>query len=324
MMPPLGIDHPAAQSSGDGWDEFIRSANRLTVTSIGNFRATLTFKDRGVLPELRAMLDEMKSSALSDLDSSIVRINPPFLLSQDDHDAMYAENWRKAEALVDQIFEECFFPQVRSWPLEMPLNGGPDVQLSASIDLPSGYRRLTYVMRKSDSFERTVTVLPTLTLDTNVVTELWERQSKQEFVQRLIDTAKMESISMRVTGRIDEDVPRLPRAEKIADLPDSGIDLMSAIIRLRHWRVGEDKLDSMRFAEVYAALTDQQGRDLDRDWKDWDHLHAHFVNKRDVFLTWDQKLLGYGPALESNLGLLVMRPEDFLANVDAAVTRCVG
>ena len=56
----------------------------------------------------------------------------------------------------------------------MSLNGGPDVQLSALIDLPSGYRRLTYVMRKSATSERTVTVLTTLPLDTNIVAELWE------------------------------------------------------------------------------------------------------------------------------------------------------
>ena len=92
----------------------IRSANRLTVTSIGNFRAEVTFKDLDVRPKLRAMLEEMKSRALSDLDLRIVSINPPFLLSQDRHDAMYAENWHKAEGLADQIFEECLFPQVRS------------------------------------------------------------------------------------------------------------------------------------------------------------------------------------------------------------------
>ena len=91
MTPPFGIDHPAAQYSGDDWDELIRSANRLTVRSIDNFRAEVTFKDLDVRPKLRTMLEEMKSSVLSDLDSMIVSINPPFLLSQDGHDVRYAE-----------------------------------------------------------------------------------------------------------------------------------------------------------------------------------------------------------------------------------------
>ena len=54
MMPPFKIDHSAARYSGDDWDEFVRSANRLTVRSIGNLRAEVTFKDLDVPRERRA------------------------------------------------------------------------------------------------------------------------------------------------------------------------------------------------------------------------------------------------------------------------------
>lgn len=70
MTPPFGIDHPAAQYSGDDWDELIRSANRLTVRSIDNFRAEVTFKDLDVRPKLRASsFAQVSGVVLKSLDS---------------------------------------------------------------------------------------------------------------------------------------------------------------------------------------------------------------------------------------------------------------
>ena len=190
-----------------------------------------------------------------------------------------------------------------------------NVQISALIDFPAGCRQLSYVMQRSGQFDRTTLVLPTLTLDTSVVFELWKRGRKVNAVERLIQLGRTQPMSLRVTGRIFEDVPRPPLADEIPRLPGVGIDTMSSVIRPQHWRVGVDTPGARAFAQAYFDLTDPQDQEGRRDWKDWDHLHAHFVNKRDVFLTWDNKLLRYGEGLRERLGLVVMRPEDYLAQV---------
>ena len=46
---------------------------------------------------------------------------------------------------------------------------------------------------------------------------------------------------------------------------------------------------------------------------DWDHIHGHYLKGRDVFLTWDRPLLDAAPELKAQLGIVVMKPEDFLS-----------
>ena len=48
------------------------------------------------------------------------------------------------------------------------------------------------------------------------------------------------------------------------------------------------------------------------DWRDWDHLHGHYLAERDAFLTWDVAILKSGHQLQDMLGLTVMKPEDCL------------
>ena len=48
------------------------------------------------------------------------------------------------------------------------------------------------------------------------------------------------------------------------------------------------------------------------DQRDFDHLHAHLAQGRDVFLTWDRAILALAPELTSRLGVTVECPEDYL------------
>jgi hypothetical protein len=46
-------------------------------------------------------------------------------------------------------------------------------------------------------------------------------------------------------------------------------------------------------------------------------LHAHFIQGRDVFLTWDKGLLDLGKLLAAaGFTIRVMQPEDYLAKRD--------
>ena len=64
------------------------------------------------------------------------------------------------------------------------------------------------------------------------------------------------------------------------------------------------------------SVFDKEGRVKKRpNWKDWDHLHGHFLKKRDVFLTWDGPILDAATELKEQLGIVVMKPEDFVATL---------
>ncbi len=316
MSPRFQIDHPLVSYAGDEWGEFIRLANQMQVRNVDNVRFHMSYGEVDLFPELQEIREQMKADALKQLDGRTIDANPIFLLSQEQHDAWHEQRWRQAEQLVDREVEEHFFPMVRRLPLAMSLNGGPDVQFSAVIDLPSGCQRRTYVMRKSGQFDLTVERLPTLTLDTAVLFQLWRRRSKVEIVRRLLELAKRQSASVRVTGRVFEDVPWPPLSDEIANLPNLGIEVMRSVIRPHHWRAGIDLPGSREFADAYFALTTKQDRELNRDWKDWDHIHSHFINKRDIFLTWDKKLRRYGDGLNDHLGIVVLEPEEYLLVAD--------
>lgn len=319
MTPRFKIDLPFASYSGDYWTEFIRTANRMRVESIAYLHCHITLTEMDLYPDLQQILEQMKLDALSQFDSRILNANPTILADQDWHDDWLRERWRETEALLDRFVEDHYFPMLRTWPLETSSKGIPDVQFSALIDLADGCRRRTYVMRESGRFELTVERLPTLTLDTAVVFELWKNGSKVGVVRDLLELAERQSASLRVTGRVFEDVPRPPLADEIANLPTLGIRTMSSVIRPHHWRVGIDTAGSKEFADACYALTSKEDRESDRDWKDWDHLHAHFLSKRDVFLTWDRKLRRYGDGLKELLGIVVLEPEEYLHQADRGV-----
>lgn len=156
-----------------------------------------------------------------------------------------------------------------------------------------------------------------LTIDTNVVQEYWRRQAKLRHVERLLDRAKDGEFEVAVTGRIRDDIQTGPLAAKFGELPELGIDETGSIFRLdMSITDGPDVTGSAEFDVFHAVasrLAEQRvGKRRVPDWRDWDHLHAHHVHGRDIFLTWDKGILCLAPELKKNFGLVVMTPEDFL------------
>ena len=88
-----------------------------------------------------------------------------------------------------------------------------------------------------------------------------------------------------------------------------------SVARLGLWVLGRDMLGSDAFAiavqELNAKLT-HRGRNPP-DWRDWDHIHAHFLSGRSAFLTWDERMLEIAPELYERLGIDVRLPETWLA-----------
>jgi len=162
-------------------------------------------------------------------------------------------------------------------------------------------------------------MMPTATLDTNVLEEYWREQEKAAVTESLLALAVRGRVDLAITSRISEDIPNLPLAKRINDLPESGIRQIGSVLRFDISTFdGGDMFGSDLFLEVSSALDDKfnrQGRRKKRpDWRDWDHLHGHFLTGRDVFLTWDGAILEMASELQEKLGIVVKTPQEFLCS----------
>ena len=160
----------------------------------------------------------------------------------------------------------------------------------------------------------------TATLDTNLLLEYWKEQPKAAVVERLLDLAQDSQLDLAVTSRISADVPRPPLSERINDLPELDIATIGSVFRLDFsFLDGEDVLAGGTRMESFIAVADRITEDFLRrshkppDVRDWDHLHGHYLAGRDVFLTWDKRILDVAPGLQDELGIVVMKPEDYLS-----------
>ena len=165
-------------------------------------------------------------------------------------------------------------------------------------------------------------MIPKLTLDTNLSMEYWQNGPKRNVLDRLLKYADAELVDLAVTNRIRADVPRSPLAEQIDALPALGVSETGSVFRLDHSHLdGGDMLGSDRFTRTSDAIClEMQRRGLKPpDWRDWDHLHGHYLKRRDVFLTWDGAILECARELKEELRLTVMRPEDYLVILETQV-----
>lgn len=156
----------------------------------------------------------------------------------------------------------------------------------------------------------------TLTLDTNIPLEYWKDQARKGVVEQLLALARADGVSLMVTARIREDIPRDPLASEIDRLPELGITEGPSIARLDFWVLDRDMLGSDAFVEAEQEISEELRRTGHEPpgWCDWDHLHAHFLQDRDVFMTWDRGILRIRDALSERFGLRIMQPEEYLAN----------
>ena len=161
--------------------------------------------------------------------------------------------------------------------------------------------------------------MKTATLDTSVLMEFWCNLDKAEITKSLLNLAKDVQIDLAITSRIKADVPNMPLANRINELPTLNVRQISSVFRFdcSKWDEG-DLWGSDVFTKVMTATEDwldRQGRSKSRpDWKDWDHLHGHFLSRRQVFLTWDCGILAVASELHEQLGVVVSAPEDFLSS----------
>ena len=293
--------------------------DHLIVESVDRLRLRIKVADTDHPPTFRAIIEQIVIQVVGELDSLTLTSNPVFLLDQKTHDTLFQTEWNYVGYLMDKIASECFLRWITNMPLSADKYDKPDVQLTITVDIPRGCRTFTYTLKNSGEFERLqVTSHTTLTLDTNVVRDKWESRCGVEAVNRLLELSLELPISLRVTERIREDVPKPKLSYEIDRLPELGIRIMGSVIRPHNWRAGIDYPGSTEFSKAYAESTTLDDRQEKRDWKDWDHLHAHYVSKRDVFLTSDCKFRRKARHLTDKLGIAIMNPEEFIATIESA------
>ena len=158
-----------------------------------------------------------------------------------------------------------------------------------------------------------------LTLDTNLIHEYLKQRRRVDVVRKLLCLANQGIVELAVTAPIHEDVPCDPLASRLNELPDLGITFTGTVARVGEWVLGRDMLGDDGFAAfppLGNKLAQRRGKNPP-DSRDWAHLHAHFLLKRDVFLTWDGGILCLAPELEEQFGVVVMKPEDYIQSLDS-------
>jgi hypothetical protein len=156
-----------------------------------------------------------------------------------------------------------------------------------------------------------------LTLDTNLLQEYWREQQRRDVVERLLQLADAGKVELVVTNRINDDIPSAPLADRLRELPEMGVSEIGSVFRLNHPPLGGvDTLGS----DIFLTLQKQADAELRRrgratvpDWRDWDHLHGHFLKHRDVFLTWDKRLLEAAGIVAEQLPVTAVTPDAYLA-----------
>ena len=162
-----------------------------------------------------------------------------------------------------------------------------------------------------------------VTLDTSVLLELWKDQDKRAVVERLLAVAGEKGLDLTITARVRDDVPDGALASRINMLSDIGVEESGSVTRLDHWQLGRDQLSCQAFTDLWLQLESdwKEGDASLPDWRDQDHLHAHMLQERTVFLTWDRPILRLSQVLQDRFGIRVQTPEDFLAGIDTDATQ---
>ena len=159
--------------------------------------------------------------------------------------------------------------------------------------------------------------VPTLTLDTNVMTAYWKNRQQAQVVEELLDLNQSGEVALAVTTRIHQDIPKPELSCRIKELPQLGISKLGSVARVGYSTVdGLDVVGNDLLPAFFKSLEDElrrRGRKKLPDWRDWDHIYGHGLHGRDVFLTWDRRILEVAPELKDILGIVVMKPEDYLS-----------
>lgn len=165
-----------------------------------------------------------------------------------------------------------------------------------------------------------------LTLDTNVVRDLWRDDARwRDDVEQILELARSGAVEIAVSRHIDNDITDGNLAEQLHQLLQEGVLIRSQGLFI----FGESTFDGGdRFGdqaiidlevEMRAIHASGQGP-VPPERDDWLLMHAHAVYFRDYFLTRDGGILRLADEL-ADVGITVLAPRDYLALRSAGLAR---
>ena len=284
--------------------------NLFTITKVYNCKISIVMSELGIPDNLQMIINHLATNYWKRFSPELVESNEILMITPEEHDKqrlMRKEYVEKAIQGTTDVF-------VNSHLWRMDLFAGLDIELEFVVKCYTGSRVLNYVISKNKVLEKKIIVVPSVTLDTTVIVEYLENRGKVAVAESLLELAQNGRLDLCVTGRIREDIPRQPLSERINELAELGIREMGSIIRTGHWRPSRDTAGNTKFQEAIDSLPDDPRRPIRKrpDWRDWDHVQTHYLNGRDVFLTWDKGILYAAPHLKEQLDIVIMKPEDYL------------
>ena len=192
----------------------------------------------------------------------------------------------------------------------------PDIRIILIFPTSNTLNILRYCTEGEVTKEEYIYSLPSVTLDTDVLLKM----KRGEFVD-MQEFRKTYLVDLAVSQRIREDIKLRPDEEKF--LSDYYIRTIPSIMRSSFDSKAQRFLLNPKFnkpgsteflksAESIINIFFKPRGETPPGYLDWDHLHAHYLSGRDIFLTDDQKILKIKDQLKEELGIVVMSLEDFL------------
>ena len=273
-----------------------------------------TFKHTEPPKGVQIIRDHLVANVRNQFSPELVEKNEilmlsPLMLSPEEYDKLRLRKKEYREKLVQGFIEGFIDGFAERF-------SGLDLQLKIELPLDNATGSEVFeVTSRNRVLKKHTIAIPSVTLDTNVIFEHWKQRPKAAIVEKLLELGDIGQIDLCVTSRIREDIPKPSLSDEIdIRLKQDGIREIGSIIRIGHWRPGQDMPGSTKFQEVVDSLPDAPNRQKKKppDWRDWDHVQAHYLSERDVFLTWDGGILNAAPHFKEKLGIVIMEPEEYL------------
>lgn len=176
---------------------------------------------------------------------------------------------------------------------------------------------------------------PKVTIDTNCVINLFDRSSPSgtsiEELQTLFRYALSGRIELAVTTRLESDLLQDKDESRRAEMLRK-LEMLPIVGTVARWDVSRWDSDdfwsddrSERLANEIQGILSPGLTPADKRFSnkvnDIDHLVGHAWNRRDIFVTDDSGILRRVEELARAVGIVVKRPAECVAYVDAIVAR---
>ena len=192
----------------------------------------------------------------------------------------------------------------------------PDIRITLIFPTSSTLNVLRYCTEVEVTKEDYIYSLPSVTLDTDVLLKM----KRGEYID-MLEFRKKYLVDLAVSQRIREDIKLRPREEQF--LSDYYIRTIPSIMRCSFDSRAQrfllnpkfNKPGSTEFLKSAESIINNFFKprgETPPGYLDWDHLHAHYLSGRDIFLTDDKKILKIKNQLKEELGIVVMNLEDFV------------